>query len=187
MKEEFWQAIIQSDAAFDDQFLYAVKTTGIFCRPSCKSRVPNRDNVRIFRSATEALRSDFRPCKRCKPTGDRLPDDEWVDQIRSYIHAHYKEKLTLEILAEMCHGSPYHLHRIFKRNAGMTPVQYIQDLRIKKAQNLLIHSARSVQDIAGAVGIWNTPYFITLFKKKTGYSPADYRHQVKRKEIVEVT
>lgn len=93
---------------------------GDFCRPSCKSKVPNRANVRIFRTAAEAIREEFRPCKRCKPTGERLPDREWVEAIARYMERHYDSAITLNMLAEMFHGSPYHLHRTFKKIMNAT-------------------------------------------------------------------
>ncbi|WP_066071271.1 bifunctional transcriptional activator/DNA repair enzyme AdaA [Neobacillus soli] len=175
MTDEKWQAIIGNDAAYNHQFFYAVKTTGIFCKPSCKSRVPKKENVRIFQNAEEALSAHFRPCKRCKPTNERLPDNDWVALITKYIDKNYSEKLTLETLAEMSHGSPYHLHRTFKRITGITPVEYIQQFRINTAKNNLLHSDRSVADIGKSVGMANTPYFITLFKKMTGSTPAQFR------------
>jgi AraC family transcriptional regulator, regulatory protein of adaptative response / methylphosphotriester-DNA alkyltransferase methyltransferase len=175
LTDERWQAIILNDATYNDKFFYAVKTTGIFCRPSCKSRIPKKENVLIFQNASQALSANFRPCKRCKPTGERLPDTEWVSQIAEYIDKNYTEKLTLEALAEISHGSPYHLHRTFKRINGITPVEYIQQMRINKAIEYLIHSNNAIADIALAVGIPNTAYFITLFKKKTRYTPGEYR------------
>jgi AraC family transcriptional regulator of adaptative response / methylphosphotriester-DNA alkyltransferase methyltransferase len=177
--EEKWQAIIRSDASYNDKFFYAVKTTGIFCRPSCKSRVPKKENVLVFQNAPQALSANFRPCKRCKPTGERLPDNEWVAQITEYIDKNYTEKLTLKTLAELGHGSPYHLHRTFKKMNGITPVEYIQRTRINKAIEYLIRTNNAISDIALIVGMPNTPYFITLFKKKTGYTPGEYR-QFKR-------
>lgn len=69
---EMWQAIVQNDSSYDDKFYYGVKTTRIFCRPSCKSRPPKIENVRIFQNVQQALSENFRPCKRCKPTGQRL-------------------------------------------------------------------------------------------------------------------
>lgn len=179
MKDEFWEAIITNNASYDDQFLYAVETTGIFCRPSCKSREPNRKNVRIFKSAEQAIRADYRPCKRCKPTGESLPDEDWVDQITKYIDSHYNERLSLHTLADMCHGSPYHLHRTFKRITDLTPVEYIQRLRVKEAQELLSGTNHTVGEIGFLVGIPSSPYFITLFKKITGFTPAEYRQRQK--------
>ncbi|MBS5912857.1 bifunctional transcriptional activator/DNA repair enzyme AdaA [Paenibacillus macerans] len=173
--EEQWQAIIHNDAAYDGSFFYAVASTGIFCRPSCKSKPPKRENVRIFAGAEQAKAAGFRPCKRCKPEGWPLPDTEWVEQIADYIDAHYQEKLTLETLADMCHGSPFHLQRTFKRVKRMTPGEYIQQRRINQAKQALLHSRRTVADIALDVGIGSPAYFITLFKKTTGLTPAEYR------------
>jgi AraC family transcriptional regulator of adaptative response / methylphosphotriester-DNA alkyltransferase methyltransferase len=175
LTDEKWQAIINNDKSYNNQFFYAVKTTGIFCKPSCKSRIPKKENVRIFQSADHALFAKYRPCKRCKPTNERLPDSEWVDLITQYIDKNYRERLTLEILADISHGSPYHLQRTFKKIIGRTPVEYIQQVRINSAKNYLLHSDRAITDVAKTVGISNTPYFITLFKKITGHTPAQYR------------
>lgn len=180
--EEKWQAIISNDASYDGKFIYAVKTTGIFCRPSCKSKAPKQENVRLFENAERALSAHFRPCKRCKPTGERLPDDEWVALITQYIDSNYNENLTLENLADMCHGSPYHLQRTFKRIKGITPVEYIQQTRMSKAKEYLTYTDKSVSDIGFDVGMPNTSYFITLFKKKIGRTPNDYRHTNRSKE-----
>ncbi len=149
-----------------DSFFYAVKTTGIFCRPSCQSKPPKKENVRVFQHADHAVTGKFRPCKRCKPTGRRLPDEEWVAIVTAFIDKHYTEALTLETLADISHGSPYHLHRTFKRIKGMTPVAYIQNQRIEKAKELLRSTDKAVADIGISVGLHNTPYFVTLFKKE---------------------
>lgn len=181
LTNEKWQAIIHNDSSYDNQFIYAVKTTRIFCKPSCKSKPPNIENVRIFSDANQALASGFRPCKRCKPTGQLLPDSDWVEQITHFIDAHYSERLTLDKLAEMCHGSMYHMHRTFKRITGMTPVAYIQQKRINKAMACLTDTDTSVAEIARSVGIANTPYFITLFRKSTGLTPTAFR-QIHREQ-----
>ena len=173
--EEAWRAIVGNDASYDGQFWYAVRTTGIFCRPSCRSRPPKRDNVRLFTSAEQAMAARYRPCKRCKPTGSRLPDEEWIGWLTAYIDEHYPEALSLELLSELSHSSPYHLHRTFRRIAGMTPVRYIQQLRIAKAKERLLLTPHPVAVIGAQVGLPNTPYFVTLFKKLTGHTPARYR------------
>lgn len=179
--EEQWQAILQNDVAYNDIFFYAVKTTGIFCRPSCKSKAPNRENACVFQNAEQALAAGFRPCKRCKPTGERLPDKEWVAVMTEYIDHNYMAPLTLETLAEVCHGSPYHLHRTFKKVSGITPVDYIQQKRIAKASEYLLTTEQAVAEIALRVGLPNTSYFITLYKKKTGYTPTQFRQLNKQK------
>ncbi|PIK32442.1 AraC family transcriptional regulator [Bacillus siamensis] len=175
LTDEKWNAIIHNDVSYDGVFYYAVKTTGIFCRPSCKSRVPNKENVLVFDTAEAAIKRHFRPCKRCRPNGLRLPDEEWVAQITEYIDGHYHEPLTLSILADMCHGSPYHLQRTFKKIRGISPIEYIQKKRLAKAGDLLMHTDKTVMEIALTVGFPNTAHFATLFQKRTGSSPTEYR------------
>jgi AraC family transcriptional regulator of adaptative response / methylphosphotriester-DNA alkyltransferase methyltransferase len=176
MSDEMWQAIVNNDASFDGKFYYAVKTTGIFCRPSCKSRLPIKAHVRIYDDAQQALLGNFRPCKRCRPEGRRLPDEEWVGQLVLLIESRYSESLTLPMLADLIHGSPFHLHRTFKRVMGVTPSDYIQQKRISMAKTYLCESEKSVVEIALAVGIPNAAHFATLFHKKTGFTPTHYRH-----------
>lgn len=175
--KKYWHAIIHNDNSYDGTFFYGVQTTGIFCRPSCKSRAPKAENVLIFQHVEEALARKFRPCKRCKPTGERVPDQEWIYGITDYIEHHYAEPLTLDVLATVSHGSPYHLHRVFKRITGRTPVQYIQDKRITEARKLLEHTGLTITDIGRHVGIPNSAYFITVFRKHTGLTPAHYRER----------
>ncbi len=182
LTDERWQAITQNDQSYDAIFIYAVTSTGICCRPSCKSRDPKKENVRIFKNVDEALSEGFRPCKRCKPGGIRLPDEEWTVQIKEYIHTHYHEPLSLDVLADMCHGSPYHLQRTFKRVSGITPVEYIQQVRISHAMKELSTNSKSIAEVGFAVGLPNTPYFITLFKNRTGQTPKQYQMEVQANE-----
>ncbi|AOH56285.1 AraC family transcriptional regulator [Peribacillus muralis] len=179
--KDYWKAIEDCDEAYDDHFLYGVKTTGIFCRPSCKSRVPNKENVKIFKNASMALEEDFRPCKRCKPEGLNLPIEEWIEHIAEWLDKHFCEPLTLNKIADISHGSPYHLQRSFKRVMGMTPNEYVQRLRIEKACSLLESSGQPVAEIGLAVGFSSVPYFMTLFKKKMGITPMAYRKNNSKK------
>jgi len=182
---EYWKAIIDCDAAYDDHFLYGVITTGIFCRPSCKSRVPKKENVKIFKNAMKALEEGFRPCKRCKPEGLNVPTEEWVEQIAGWIDTHYSEPLTLNKLADISHGSPYHLQRSFKRVKGISPTEYIQRLRLEKATWLLETSELPITEIGSAVGFSSTPYFMTLFKRKMGNTPSGYRNAYLKTQALE--
>ncbi|CRH22183.1 Bifunctional transcriptional activator/DNA repair enzyme AdaA [Carnobacterium maltaromaticum] len=164
-------------------FSMELKQQKIFCRPSCKSRIPNRENVEFFLDKEEALKAGYRSCKRCKSGGERVPDDEWTDQIKDFIEKIYREHLTLDIIASECHGSPYHLHRVFKKQMGITPLSYLHQIRIEKAQELLVHHQLDIQKIGEAVGIPNSAQFSTLFKKITKMTPSEYRRlKVERNE-----
>jgi O-6-methylguanine DNA methyltransferase len=178
MNDESWQAIVLSDSSYDSKFYYGVITTGIYCRPSCKSRVPVRKNVKLFENHVQAIAENFRPCKRCKPDGVRLPIEEWVAQIVQIINSRFAEALTLGKLAEIFHGSPYHLQRTFKRVQGMSPAAYILRTRINKARELLVHTELPVTDIAFAVGIPNSSHFSTQFHAQTGSTPTNYRKSI---------
>lgn len=167
--EKYWHAIINNDNSYDGTFFYGVQTTGIFCRPSCKSRAPKAENVLIFQHVEEALVRKFRPCKRCKPTGERVPDQEWIYGITDYIEHHYAEPLTLDVLATVSHGSPYHLHRVFKRITGRTPVQYIQE-----KESLKLGSCLNIPDIPlpmlDAMSVYLTQLILLLYFANTQVS-----------------
>lgn len=179
MLKEQWNAIIQCDSSYDGQFFYAVKTTGIFCRPSCKSRGPMKDNVLIFITVDAAMEAGFRACKRCRPDQLRWPDEELVHKTEEYIGAHYSESLTLGGIAKALHISQYHLHRVFKRMGGSTPVQYLLQKRLTEAKQLLQDTDLNVTEVAVSVGFINTAHFSTLFRKQFGQSPKVYRSQVR--------
>ncbi|WP_334328713.1 bifunctional transcriptional activator/DNA repair enzyme AdaA [Companilactobacillus sp. HBUAS59699] len=171
-----WQQIITSDATGDDHFYYGVKTTKIFCKPSCHSKNPSKENVLIFKNPTEAIENGFRPCKRCQPTGN-VPNEEWVQEIKLYLNNNYQRKLSLELIAEECHGSPFHLQRVFKKECGQTPLNYLTDLRLFQAKQLLSNTDLSVKVIAARVGFSSDTYFITTFKKHFAKTPEQFRLQ----------
>src|SRR5215510_690901 len=111
-----WQAVLTRDRQADSWFLYGVRSTGIYCRPSCASRKPSRALVTFFDSPAEAERAGFRACKRCRP-GEATTADPWVAKVRRacWCLARATEMVTLRELAVRIGGSPYHLQRNFKR------------------------------------------------------------------------
>src|SRR3954465_8633218 len=98
-----WESVLQRDSAADERFLYGVTTTGVYCRPSCPSRRPRRDNVAFFSSAEAAERAGFRACQRCRPNHAKSPNAA-IEKARKYIDAHINdlgdERITLELLAQ---------------------------------------------------------------------------------------
>ena len=122
--ETAWSQIVSRDP--QAEFFYGVMTTLVFCRPACGSRIPLRTNVRIFKSAVEAQSAGFRPCKRCLPTGAKLRP---VDKIRAHIEVHFDRPMRLEELARLTGLSPFTVHRLFKREMGVSPLDYQRALR----------------------------------------------------------
>ena len=113
------------------RFFYGVATTGVFCRPNCSSRRPLRANVRFFRSAAEARAAGFRACKRCGPA-DGSPLDKGsaaANRVRAYIEAHLDRRVRLEELGRVVGLSPFTVQRLFKREMGVSPLQYQRALR----------------------------------------------------------
>lgn len=120
---ERWNAVVARDVQADGAFFYAVATTGVFCRPSCASRLPLRDNVAFFTTVQDARAAGFRDCKRCRPGG--LPRDiAIVERACAALDADPHARLTLAQLSDAVHVSPFHLQRLFKRVVGVSPRQY---------------------------------------------------------------
>ena len=118
-----WQAVTSRDARADGAFFYAVRTTGVFCRPSCASRLPRRENIEFFADADGARAAGYRECKRCRPGG--LPRElEIVRRACEALEADPQQRLTLAQLGDAVHLSPFHLQRLFKRVLGVSPRQY---------------------------------------------------------------
>jgi len=171
-----YDAVLQNDESFDGTFVYGVETTKVFCRPSCKSRIPKRKNVRFFDDAEQAAKSGFRPCKRCRP--DLLiyqPGREAAEKIKQLIERFFKEKSDLSAELLSLGFSAHRIAEIYKEEYGQTPVQYADSLRIDEAKRLLETSDDDIVDIAFASGFGSVASFYRAFKKNTGYSPAKYR------------
>ncbi|SDH86291.1 bifunctional transcriptional activator/DNA repair enzyme AdaA [Alteribacillus bidgolensis] len=164
------------DPSYDGVFFYAVKTTGIFCRPSCKSKNPNKENITFFQTPEDAKRAGFRPCKRCQPdTKNFDPKLAIINDTKAYIHSHYKEGLTLTKIALHIGISPYYLARLFKTHTSKTLHSYLQHIRVNKAVHLLKTTELSVTDICYEVGFQNSSSFYHAFRKKTKQTPQQYR------------
>lgn len=131
-QEAAWKQLLARDPAAN--FLYAVSTTGIFCRPGCSSRRPLRANVRFFRTAGEARSAGFRPCQRCKP--DTLLTSP-ISQIRTYIETNLDRAVPLAELARLTRLSPFTVQRLFKREMGVSPLQYQRALRAASLRDAL--------------------------------------------------
>lgn len=183
MNEESWRAIVECDDAYDGQFWYGVLTTGIFCRPSCKSRMPKQENIRIFTSTQEAERIGLRPCKRCRPLAARWrsADEELAKRVEKLIDECYQEPLTLQDMAARLFVSPFYLQRSFTRQKDCSPGKYLSRRRVEAAKKLLAETKQSVTVIAMQVGFRTSAYFAHVFLKETGLTPTQYRREVEQR------
>ncbi len=170
-EETMWRAVAASDPSYDGRFCYGVKTTGIFCRPSCKSRPPRRENIRYFTGAAAALAQGYRPCKRCRPDAAVAPGQDTVDAARALLDGEYADPAILAELPRRVGLSRFHLARLFKQHTGRTPQEYLQAVRVQNARELLAAGDLSATEAAFEAG-FNTPSrFFAAFRAATGQSP----------------
>jgi AraC family transcriptional regulator of adaptative response/methylated-DNA-[protein]-cysteine methyltransferase len=129
-----WQAVLDRDRQYDGVFVFAVRSTGVYCRPSCPSRRPRRERVQFFEQPAQAEAAGFRPCQRCHPEqATRLePNLELVQAICRAIDERDDRPPTLAQLSQQFSMSPYHLQRTFKRIVGLTPKQYAAAQRAER-------------------------------------------------------
>ena len=144
-----WKALAGRDRAADGTFVYAVTSTGVYCRPSCPSRRPRADRVRFFDTTHEARQAGFRACKRCRPdtVGLAQPGIDAVRRVSAYLAAHADESVTLANLARVASMSPHHLQRRFKALVGLSPREYQAAVRADR----LKASLRKGRDVTSAI------------------------------------
>jgi AraC family transcriptional regulator of adaptative response/methylated-DNA-[protein]-cysteine methyltransferase len=144
-----WKALASRDSAADGTFIYAVTSTGIYCRPSCPSRRPRADRVRFFDTTTEARQAGFRACKRCKPdtVGMAQPGIEAVRLASAFLATHGDQTVTLDQLARVASMSPHHLQRRFKAIVGLSPREFQSAVRAGRLKT----SLRDGRDVTTAI------------------------------------
>lgn len=172
-----WEKIIACDSSYDGVFFTAVKTTKIYCRPSCKARKPKPENVTFYPHMEEAEQAGYRPCKRCQPDADQSPQLELVTNAMTFLLEHYKQKLVLQDIASSIGISPYHLERLFKQTMSETPRSYLEKIRIDKAAHLLRSSDLTNLAICYEVGFQSPSNFYQAFRRIKRCSPSEYRKQ----------
>jgi len=171
-----WRAVVACDPRADGAFFYAVKTTGIFCRPSCASKTPLRRNVRFFDTPEEAARDGFRPCKRCRPELHEYdPGRELVEQVKLACQRHYADAGTLKRTVVELGVSRNHLMRLFRLHEGCTQTQYLARVQIGNAQKLLRETQDGILEIALASGFASLSSFYKRFRDITGTTPTGWR------------
>ena len=173
--EDQWDAVRRRDAAFDGAFVFAVKTTGVYCRPSCASRPAKRENVSFFATPAAAERAGFRACKRCRPDRASEPDPHvtLVGRACATIFA-AESPPSIAALAAEASLSPFHFHRVFKRVAGVTPRAYAAEIRARRVAEGL-RTASTVTEAIYDAGFNASSRFYEQAAARLGMTPAAAR------------
>jgi AraC family transcriptional regulator of adaptative response/methylated-DNA-[protein]-cysteine methyltransferase len=175
-EEQCWHAVLARDVQVDGTFVFAVRSTGIYCRPSCPARRPYREQVVFFRLPKGASAAGFRACQRCHPEQDYLsePQTELIEQVCRYIETHLDMPLRLSDLSQKFHLSPYHLQRTFKRIKSITPRQYVESCRLEQFK-VRLHEGESVTGALYDAGYQSSSSLYQRTPAQLGMTPATYR------------
>ncbi|TFG66288.1 MAG: bifunctional DNA-binding transcriptional regulator/O6-methylguanine-DNA methyltransferase Ada [Anaerolineales bacterium] len=174
-EEARWAAVAQRDQKADGQFVYAVTTTGIYCRPDCASKLPKRGNVLFFDTSIQAETAGFRPCKRCHPQGNDEHNTHQhviIAACRRIAEAHVPP--TLKELARDAGYSPTYFHRLFKKFAGVTPRQYAVTVRDNRVRSDL-QSTSNITEAIYEAGFNSSSQFYDTSADTLGMQPSSYR------------
>jgi AraC family transcriptional regulator of adaptative response/methylated-DNA-[protein]-cysteine methyltransferase len=178
-----WARIVARDKTADGHLWYSVSTTGVYCRPSCPSRIPNPENVQLHDSLQSARATGFRPCRRCKPEGPSVHAGNAALVAKACrLIEESEEEPSLEELAGAVGRSPSYFHRLFKATIGLTPKDYAAAHRAKKVRQGLASGNTVTQAIYDA-GFNSSGRFYEKSTDMLGMSPSQYRAGGKNEEI----
>jgi AraC family transcriptional regulator of adaptative response/methylated-DNA-[protein]-cysteine methyltransferase len=169
-----WQAVVDRNPALDGQFVFAVSSTGVYCRPSCAARRPRRENVQFFAAPMEAEAAGYRACLRCHPKLLGGNQSDGVKAICRFIEQHLDEPLTLDRLGEEFHQSPFHLQRRFKAALGITPREYADSCRLRLLKRNL-QAGESVTSAMYGAGYGSSSRLYERTASQLGMTPDKYR------------
>ena len=178
-----WARIVARDKTADGRFWYSVSTTGVYCRPSCPSRVANPKNVQLHDTLESAKATGFRPCKRCNPDGPSIDSENATLVAKACrIIEESEEEPSLEKLADAIGRSPGYFHRTFKAATGLTPKEYAAAHRAKKVRQGLT-SGNTVTEAMYDAGFNSSGRFYEKSTGMLGMTPSQYRAGGSNEEI----
>jgi AraC family transcriptional regulator of adaptative response/methylated-DNA-[protein]-cysteine methyltransferase len=170
-----WEAVANNDERADGTFYYSVRSTGVYCRPSCRSRLPRRENVRFHTTPGEAEKAGFRACKRCRPTAPAAEELHAAAVARVCRLVEGSDEMpNLNALAEEAGLSRFHFHRKFKALIGLTPRAYAAEVRARRLRKELPQSA-TVTDAIYRSGFNSSGTFHTASTQSLGMTPTRFR------------
>jgi AraC family transcriptional regulator of adaptative response/methylated-DNA-[protein]-cysteine methyltransferase len=173
--EKQWQLVLARDARSDGKFVYAVRSTGIFCRPTCPSRRPRRKLVEFFATASDAERAGYRACKRCRPT-EANPQVTKVYAACRLIDENIDATLTLSAIGNKVGLSPFYLQRLFKRVLGVTPHEYRHARRAGEFKSALARGGR-ITDAIYEAGYGSSSRLYEKAQGRLGMTPSAYQRK----------
>lgn len=182
--DDCWEAVKQRSREADGSFVYAVKTTGVYCRPSCPSRAAKFENVRFFETPDEAEEQGYRACLRCSPKG--LSSDQEMAAIVAQacrLIEESEEGLKLEELAESVGVSPHHFHRQFKKFTGLTPKAWSEAARARKLRDKLKPGGMSVTEALHEAGYASSSRLYEKSDEILGMTPSTFKNSGAEAEI----
>lgn len=174
MSEKYWLAVLKRDSEFDGRFVYAVRSTGIYCRPTCPSRRPNRSQVEFFGAAADAEKAGFRPCRRCEPAASLRTQAKLIQDVCRYIESDASERVSLAALSRKFDISPSHLHRLFKQTLGVSIAHYARAHRMAAFKQ----AVRRGSDVTSALyeaGFGSSSRLYEGANSQLGMTPGMYR------------
>ncbi|MDP2696548.1 bifunctional DNA-binding transcriptional regulator/O6-methylguanine-DNA methyltransferase Ada [Thalassospira sp.] len=176
-ESQYWDAVVRRDTASEGQFFYAVKSTGIYCRPGCPSRLPKRENVAFFSDCQAAETAGFRACKRCNPNGVSISGKSAAAVSEACRLIETSEELPkLDTLADAVGISPFHFHRQFKAITGLTPKAYAAAHRAKTVRAALTDPQSTVTQAIYDAGYNSSSRFYEKSTATLGMTPTAYRN-----------
>jgi len=173
--DQRWNAVAARDSGHDGEFVFAVATTGVYCRPSCAARRPRRENVTFYARPEQAEKAGFRACLRCRPRSfSGNPQSDSAKEICRYIEQHLDEPITLARLGKAFRQSPFHLQRRFKAALGITPREYSDSCRLR----LLKRNLQAGDNVTRAMydaGYGSSSRLYEKTSSQLGMTPDKYR------------
>ena len=181
----FEAAMARRDPSFDGVFFVAVKSTGIYCRPVCKARMPRPENVRFYPSAAAAERAGFRPCLRCRPeTAPFCPawkgSRSTVERALRLIEEGALDSGSVDALADRLGVGARHLSRLIREHLHASPLQVAKTLRVQRAKHLLNETSIPISEIAVRAGFRSARRMTAAFRDVYGRTPSDFRRRSDR-------